>query len=241
MEKFQKIEDYILGHLSGEELIRFENELREDEALRVEVDQMRRLILGVSSYGLKSELQKYSIPESTSSSITAGGRNKKIISLGKWRIAASVLIIVLAGWWVFEYNSNQSVDMDKVFYQDPGLPTTMSETAHYSFYDAMVDYKFGRYREAIEKWDKVTGDIGRDTLVFYKGMAYLGLNELEKSKSLLQSIPMDSPMHIKAKWYMIKILIKQNKFMEAKAALEDMEPHPDYDREEAMKLLESLN
>jgi len=120
---------------------------------------------------------------------------------------------------------------------DPGLPTPMSETSNYNFYDAMVDYKMEKYEVAIMKWQKEGGKIGADTLSYYLGMAYLNSGNLKEANTRLQTVPASSSFSDLAKWYQVKILLDNGNIDDAKNLLQSLpnKVHPNYS-----KLLQEL-
>src|SRR5690606_23244373 len=82
------------------------------------------------------------------------------------------------------------------FVPDPGLPTTMSSTNNYTFFDAMVNYKQGDYKTAIKKWETLeAANTENDTLIYFLGVAHLAkgntedaISYLEKSKDFKDSV-----------------------------------------------------
>ena len=94
----------------------------------------------------------------------------------------------------------------------------MSGTDHYEFFDAMVDYKAGKYAIALQKWESVM-DVGPDTLSYYRGMALIGLGEDNEALQQLGEIVSTSPLHVKSQWYSIYLLIRMERYDEALALL----------------------
>ena len=212
--------------------------------MQTEVDVMRDLIIGVESHGLKNALKGRKIGESTSNNSeiknTEVNKNnvisinkKKAFSFRTLAAAASFAGIFFLGWWMMQspVNSEDQLFAD-AFYTDPGLPTPMSETNNYNFYDAMVDYKMEKYDLALEKWNKPSLQIGKDTLNFYKGMALVNKGDFQQSISILNKIDKSSSFYDKANWYKVRILIDQGKYQEAKALLETIpkSTNPLYDK-----------
>jgi len=235
MENIERIEKYIIGAMSDEEKIAFEQEMKNDPILHQEVEEVRDLILGVQVKGFSEDLQNYRIPEEKSGEQPT--TKVRRLNIQKWSaIAASLVIILMAGYWLFPKSGTS--DLDGVFYTDPGLPTQMSENREYNFYDAMVDYKRGDYAEALRKWDNTNSTIGNDTLSFYKGMAEMYTGSLEKAQSMLEAITSESDLYLKAQWRLVEINIKQKNYDQAKKILQDIPQdfHEDYD-----KVLDYLN
>lgn len=224
METFDKIERYLLGQLSPEEAGLFEKEMAADAALRAEVDAMRDMILSIEYAGLKSNLQAYKIEGAADTSPKEAqprqGEAKRIglFSRKIIAIAAGLALLITAG--IFALRQDGS-DIDKLFYADPGLPTVMSETKQYEFYDAMVDYKMGKYELALEKWGRTAG-IGADTLAYYRAMAMIQLEDFAGAEEKLRSIPDSSSLAMKADWYLVYVLLQSDRREEAKTLLKQL-------------------
>ena len=223
---FELIEKYLLGKMSEEERQLFEERLAFDADLREEKEHMEEYILAIEYDHLKEALESYRIlgeeagEESSSSQKEDATRGARIRPLQYWMVAASILLI---GWVGYLYYSNLYMrpdqHLEKIFYSDPGLPTVMGENDRYLFYDAMVDYKAGEYEAAIGKWSEIS-EVGRDTLDYYTGMAWLNMKEWKKSEDVLKQLPEDSSLKDKANWYLVQIYIELGEYEKAVQALE---------------------
>lgn len=220
------LEDYLLGRMDEEERVLFEKRLEHDSDLQKEKQLLEEIVLAIEYDSLKETLDHYEIPKEQSlkgftSSPSASKRNgARIIKFRPWMVAASILLIGWVGYFLYSnLNSGTGSDLEKIFYPDPGLPTVMGETDRYVFYDAMVDYKAGEYMEAIDKWSGIS-DVGRDTLDYYTGMAWLNLEKWEEAESLLQQVPEDSSLKTKADWYLVRVYIGLGEFDKAMRTFE---------------------
>ena len=221
MENFDKIERYLLNRMDPDERVAFESEMTQNQELRNEVEEMRSFILSVEYAGLKESLQNYSIDTDVEDNRSDSQNSAKVVSLFSRRIvaiAASIVVIIVAGTMIYNSVYKSSSSLDQIFYPDPGLPTVMSETSEYNFYDAMVDYKMGKYDLALEKWNNHTG-VETDTLAYYKAMAHLNLENWQEAEGLLQSIPAESAFSQKAKWYLVYSAVQQGDTSEARSLL----------------------
>lgn len=219
MENFDQIERYILERMTAEEKVAFEARLDNEPDLRNEKDTIADLILGVESFGLKGKLEGRKIGSETSGKVVEM-KSKPIFTIRKLAVAASVAAIFFCGWWFLQPNVNEEAQLfSDAFFTDPGLPTRMSETENYNFYDAMVDYKMEKYEVALEKWDNVKEGIGADTLQFYQGMAQLNLGKNEDAISTLSKVPQSSDFKNLADWYLVSLYIKTGQFTEAKTLI----------------------
>ncbi len=235
-DRFELIENYLLGKMSDEERQAFELQMQKDDGLRREQQIIKDLIIGIEAAGLKEKLKKHRISPHAHTDIKKQRWNQRSMFL---KIAASLFIFAAVGWWYFSQHQNQAgqAPWDTVFYKDPGLPTPMGTTEHYDFYDAMVDYKYGKYRDALHKFEHIRNQVGDDTLKYYKAMTKLQLGELEKAEELLIGISPKSALYIPAMWYRAGIAIKKHEEKTAFELLEQIPASPEYDKEKALKLL----
>lgn len=231
MENFDLIERYLLGKMTAGEKAAFEERLEKEPDLQTEKDTMADLILGVESLGLKNKLKGRKIGEEANGKVVKMEPKRKF-SFQKLAIAASVAAVFFCGWWFLNPGLNEDDQLySSAFVTDPGLPTRMSETENYNFYDAMVEYKMENYDKAIEEWTKSPKNIGKDTLDYYLGMAYLNKGDYSKAEEMLTGVKDDSALSSKAQWYLLSILIKEKKYSEAKQMLKELPStiHPGYD------------
>lgn len=243
MENFEKIERYIQDKMNADERTAFEIEMNSNPEIEQEMNVIRDLILGVETYGLKQKLsgRKIGQEESTDDTIRVVEMPKKKASpLRYLAIAASFAAVLFCGYWMMQPSlSHEQKMLADAFYVDPGLPTPMSETNNYNFYDAMVDYKMGKYDVALEKWNKVTTGIGLDTLSYYKGIASLNADKSTKAIEELSAVPESSSFSDKAKWYTLSIYIKNGELDKAKSIINQLPPNINPKYEAIKSFLES--
>ena len=230
MENFDTIEKYLLGQMSEEEVREIEARMASDSEFNTEVEHLKTMILGIESFGLKKKLKGRSIGESNDNQTedetkVVEMKTTRTFSIQKLAIAASFAAILFAGWWFMKPGDIGSDELfSDAFITDPGLPTRMSESDNYNFYDAMVEYKLENYEKALEIWAEVEGTVGADTLNYYIGMAQLNLNNYSEAEKSLASIGTESPFSEKAKWYQLKMLIDNKNYGEAKKLIETISP-----------------
>lgn len=226
-EIFERIEDYLAGNLSQDEMSAFEHEMQYDELLRNEVELQQKLqaALSINAIG-----KAYHTKEQRSGQTTT---STKIISLS-WiaKVAAAVAILAIPVYFLFF----DKVDLYQKYYEpDSGLPTVMGVTDNYEFQDAMVDYKMEDYQKAKGKWMILADDKPQnDTLNYYLAMADLNLKNFENSFQKLDEIPSSSTFYVNALWYQALIAIHQKDYDLAKTKLKQL------DTERANELLREL-
>lgn len=237
MDKFEILERYILNELSPEERTEIEERLESDPDFQAQYEQMKDLIIAIESHSLRESLKDRMIQPNSGEQVKNTPINTQRSKI-YWILAAaaSILIIVYCGWWIYNSQSPSFKEiMADAFYVDPGLPTKMSATDLYQFYDAMLDYKTGDYSLALDKWSSINTGIGADTLNYYRAMAYLNMEKFHEAEDLLNKISQDSPLFQKAEWRKLEIYIRTQKYEKALAYLKQLptDIHPSYKKVKA--------
>lgn len=170
----EQIERYYNNSMTVEERTEFENLLKNPE-FKSQVEDIKTLILGIETQSLKEQLNKFH-KEVIDPNSTQEPTGENYFTFKKIA-AAAIIVIAIGSYWFFHQDPNQKL-YTKYFTPDPGLPTTMSQSADYEFYDAMVNYKQGDYKTAISKWQTLLiGQPKNDTLNYFLGVAYLANND----------------------------------------------------------------
>ncbi len=167
-ELLETVERYINNTMTSEELKSFETRLQTDAAFKVQVDDIRTLLTGIESQALKEQLDDFH--KAIDSNKTQNSQAKIRYLNVRRLVAAAAIVIAVGSFWFFNQNSPENL-YAKYFTPDPGLPTTMSNQSNYEFYEAMVDYKQGKYKSAIEKWNAISQK--NDTINYFIGVAHL--------------------------------------------------------------------
>lgn len=192
--EFERIEAYLLDQLNEEDRNSFEKELETNVALKSEVEMQRKMMLAVETSELRNHLNTI---------------HHKLISrrnLTRWlAIAASIAILTTVSFWLI----NTPDKIEKVFAAnmtiDPGLPVPMSATNNYIFYDAMVDYKSGKYEFSINKWEPLLDqNTENDTLNYYLGAANFNSKNYQKAIPFFTVVAQqeNSTFFGKSEWYL---------------------------------------
>ncbi|WOD44152.1 tetratricopeptide repeat protein [Hwangdonia lutea] len=187
----ETVEQYLNKTLDADKLKAFEDRLKNDLEFKTQVEDIKTMLLGIEAQSLKETLDDFhketkTAPHNITKRKTA--TNKSLWNFGKFAAAAAIIIAV-GSIWFFSHSPNQNL-YAKYFKPDPGLPTTMSSTDNYDFYDAMVNYKRGDYALAIDKWQTLlTQKPENDTLNYFIGVAHLAnKNETEAIPFLERSV-----------------------------------------------------
>ncbi len=104
-EQFDRVEAYLQNKLSGSEKLAFESDLKIDAELRSELLIQQKMRLGLRALAIERQIlearqRTQSPPQSTII--------KKLGGLQNWGLAASIVVMLGAGWLVWEYNQTTS-------------------------------------------------------------------------------------------------------------------------------------
>jgi tetratricopeptide (TPR) repeat protein len=221
-EEFESIEQYLLGETSTEQRLTFESKMKADISWAAKVNEVKLLLVGIETASLKERLDNYHINIKKNHLPTSGG---KVISMRrKWMVAASVALLVAMSVWVFTTRENKYQKLYATYYKpDPGLMSAMGASDNYLFNKAMLDYKTGDYKKAIDEWSKLkTGMPQNDTLSYFLGVAQQANGNSAAAITLLKSMTADSlkPFYKDACWYTGLAFLKQSNVNEAIPYLE---------------------
>ncbi len=191
-EKFERIENYLNNEITADEKLAFEKAIQEDPSFAKKVDEVKQLLLGIEAAALKNDLDSFHEEihpvrklHTAPLHVNKSSKNSKNMVL-VYSIAAAIVVVLGIFWFMKDSNTPDKL-FAKHFTPDPGLPTVMSTTSEYDFYEGMVDYKRKKYDVAIEKWKKLLPEKqNNDTLDYFLGVAYLAEGDAETSLEYLE-------------------------------------------------------
>jgi tetratricopeptide (TPR) repeat protein len=232
----EKIEHYLSGELGPAEHEAFAARIAAEPVLQEQVKQTRLLLLGIKEAVLQEKMQGFH------QELAGKKQSAPVRKLYSWKtlaIAASLVILAGVGLlWMMKSAPDNEKLYAAYFEPDPGLITTMSVTGEYEFNRAMVDYKYGNYKAALERWLKMeaAGNVN-DTLSYFTGAAFMASGEPGKAIPYLEKVCLEkeSAFGPDACWYLGLSLLKEGRKQEAIAALQQS-THPQKD-----ELLQNLN
>lgn len=185
-ELLESVERYYNGIMAQDQRADFEEQLHKDPAFKTQVEDVRAILLAIEQQTLKESLEAYhqelpaQDPNKNPEKPTAKVHFRIFLKIA----IAAAIIVGLGLFWYSSSSSNEKL-YSKYFTPDPGLPTTMSTSDNYVFYDGMVNYKQGQYDTAISKWKKLQPETTNDTITYFLGVAYLADNNPEQAISYL--------------------------------------------------------
>ncbi|PCE62980.1 tetratricopeptide repeat protein [Sediminicola luteus] len=188
----ETFERYLMDLMPSDERLTFEESLKHDPVMAQNFADFKVLFRGVEEFGLRRAMIGFHKVATTKTK----ARTKYRIGAKHYAIAAGTVLLLVTGIWILTRQSQTERLFHSYYTPDPGLPTVMGNTADYTFYEAMVDYKLGEYDTAIQKWQRLrsTG-IENDSLTYFIGSAYLANGNIEKALPLLQRV-MDDPKSV---------------------------------------------
>lgn len=172
-ENFEMLERFLMGAIHEDEHARVVTELKVNESLRAQLEELKGLMSAVQEESLKDKLNSFH--HDMIDADQPDGVVDKSKKHNFYLIAASIAILLCVGslWFLNSPTNNQRL-FEEYFVADPGLPTVMGNTGNYDFNVAMVDYKRGEYAIAIEKWKRLlVQQPQNDTLNYFLGAAHL--------------------------------------------------------------------
>jgi predicted Zn-dependent protease len=181
-EQQELFERYLMGEMPVAEQLSLNSRLVDDDDLRKSLEEFRALFETVEEDGLRSKLEDIHQSIELEKDTTVRKLNTSKFQFN-YRIAASIaILLVIGGFWFFNRQNPNEKLFNDYYSPDPGLPTVMGSNDNYDFYEAMVDYKQGKYDVAIEKWKKLlSSKPENDTLNYFLGSAYLAIGNEKQS------------------------------------------------------------
>lgn len=227
-ETYELIERYLQGELAGDELVRFEQAMKEDAALAAEVDlqqSVQQLLAEKDVLALDQQL--------TDLRQDYGAETPKLLPFRKiWFAAAAVLVLGIASIGFF--TTADPIDGEELYlsYFEPypadnavrsqeDDPTRVSQME-----EALEAYAKGDYDAAYQRFLACLY-IDADDLraKFYLGITLLAQGHGEKAAETLLEVAeqTDSIYADPARWYYTLSLIRQNKRSAARKELKALE------------------
>ncbi|MHA7130512.1 tetratricopeptide repeat protein [Algoriphagus namhaensis] len=232
-EEYELIEAWLDGKASDLQKQSFAQKETSDPHWSQKVAEVKALREDLETYLLKTVLEDIHLK-----SFPAPAAKSSPIPSWLWGVAASVAIL-LVGWLGFQklFSDPNQVLFEAYYQTDPGLITAMSGTDSYEFDRGMVDYKEGKYQEALARWQPLLSENPEsDTLLYFVAMAQLETQDTESSQQYLEKLIAleSSAFEPDAQWYLALILLQKGEVERAQSLLSAL------DRPEARDLLEKL-
>lgn len=215
--RFEAIEAYVLGTMSADERLRFEQDLGSDVALRAELALQRENIHAVELGGMARTLKSIAAETQVEEQHAKRGWSTYL------KYAAVIAVIATGGIWLLTRTSANEDLFTEYYAADPGLPVAMSATDDPAFADAMVSYKEGKYAEARTKWSALLlQEPQNDTLHYYIASTALADGDADAAIKFFLGVDASSSFHDKSRWFLFLAYVRSGRTADARAmGLED--------------------
>lgn len=228
-EAFETIEKYVLGEMSGAEISAFKHKIAVDKTLAEQVEEVETLISGSREAAMRIKLDQFhqNLPaeEGITKTLNSSSNRSK-----RYFLAAAIAVLFASSIWFFLTQQQEQANTFAQFYEvDPGLITRMSTDQFYEFNRGMVDYKSGKYTDAINAWtDLHTQNQGSDTLNYFLGSAFLANKQGKQAIPYFEAIlPQEkSSFYSDALWYLALAHVLIEDYPKAQEYLEQSS-HPE--------------
>jgi len=235
-QEFESIEQYLHDKSDTEQRNAFKERMQTDSSLAYKLSEVKLLLAGIETASLKERLKSYH--ENLKKNQPEKGGSKIISIQRKLMVAASIALLATISIWLFTTSKNKYEKIYATYYKpDPGLMSAMGTGDNYVFNKAMLDYKTGNYKKAIDEWDKLKIELPQnDTLNYFLGAAQLADGNNAAAITLLKLMTTDTakPFYKEACWYTGLALLKQGEVTEAIPYIEKSE------RPESIELISKI-
>ncbi|MCG2615368.1 hypothetical protein LZZ85_13795 [Terrimonas sp. NA20] len=224
-EEWELIEQYIAGDMPPEELYAFEARINADQSLRAKVQHVQTIAVGIKESALEQKLKQFhqQLPNQINTPVR---RNNSRIYW--FSAAAAVALLIVVGLFVSRSKSSGEKLFAQYFESDPGLATTMGSSAEYEFNLGMIQYRSGKFKEAVSVWRPLLKERPlNDTLNYFTGLAFLSMDQPDSAAHFLkQTLSLNNTaFQSDANWFLALSLLKQNKTADAVPFLQQTK-HP---------------
>ena len=246
-ELFEQIEGYLTNTLPQDEYTSFEDRMRGDQELRIEVEKHKQLHNALSNADVLDFRQKLM---DISAAIKAEQKEEQQEDVKKknlnfssfYKMAASVVVIlgVGGGLWYAIYSNQHAQDLYASYYQPfPAEDTTRGDDAK-DLNKVMSYYTHKIYDSVVYTIDKYPKLKEHQLLQVYLGNSYLNLDKEDKALATFKAINKGKYAEI-SEWYLALTYLKSNKIKDTKAVLNDIIAFDGLYRERAEQLLAELS
>lgn len=216
---YEQIEEFLAGRIPRESLEQTARELGISD-LDSEIQFVRDTQVAVEAQGLKEELQKI-LP-------APARQSPRVVRLRvrtwPWAAAASVLLLVAAGIWLFQPGGANDL-YAQYEYRDPGLPVLMSQSDQFELYEALSYFGEEDYAESARRLSDLQASLtDNDTVNYFLGASQLYLGETANADTNLEQVAEDdnSSFRQKAEWLLVLSALREQDEAKARERLQDI-------------------
>lgn len=243
---YTTIEKYVKNELEGSSLSEFENKVANDATLAKEVEFYKQLAEVTKFKGLFEEAEKEMeeevvvVPDFKAKKTPSSEKNIFHLSRRVLALAASVLVLVLATWWLFSSSEpNPSPELialaDKNFVHYP--MQARGDEPNPTLY---ANYKSKKYELASVELEKYAIENKDNNALLYSAIAYLGMDNPNRTIALLNNLEGEESFQNRKYYYMGLAYLKKEQKEEAVDALKRVNDFDIFLYNKAVNLITTL-
>lgn len=241
MDKDALINGFFENSLSEKEQETFRHLLQSDSEFKAEVAFQNELRVALKKEDRKSIKHMFS-------QLKDEGREQdtKVIPLRRFAAAASIILILGLGSWIFFFN-NPSFSPDQLYdanftpYENVLYPIERGNQIEDLKTKAFVAYENGEYQKALNLLQEIDNNIKDPYLDFYSANILMQLDRHHEAIPLLENyINQNGELKDRALWYMALAHLKLKQPDKSMALLEQLVNLGSFKRNAAEKLIQDL-
>ena len=201
-DQLELIENYLMLKLTANQRAEFEDRLKQDSELQNKLEELGGVFNGIKQAARFQKVEEWHAKILHNPKHSTPGR---IVNYKVWMVAATILTFCASIWLIFFSKNKEEQLFAKYYKPDFGMVTAMSATDNFAFDKAMIDYKSGNYRMAINTWQQMLVQRpGSDTLHYFIGASYLALHNYKQASASFKKVLAlkQSPFVQDAYWYL---------------------------------------
>ncbi len=234
----EKIEAYINGELSEEQLVEFEHALKEDRQLQEQVDlhiDIQKVLADQDALELKRQLVDIAreMPKEP----------KTGISRYLYLSIAATIVLFISLVFVLQNSRKSEVELFQNYYTEyPAESRLRGHVEETSFEEAMKLYENGMYLQAINAFQsEFAKDTSNHLILIYLGNCYIKTQKWDSAANILQKVPTNSRFVYEAYWFRALSNLRDNRLEPAKELLTKLVSANSIYKKKAAELLQEID
>lgn len=229
IEHISKIDSYLQGELTPEEVAAFENQLKSDATLRESLTSTQQAIEGINGYAFKQKLSSFH------NDYLKDKRKKTIQLYYLSGIAASLMLILIS---YFFWSVDTTTQYYSYFKPYAGPVTVRSDNETNPSHAAFEHYERGEYDQAIVNFEKLPAAASTEEVKFYHAISYIAEHNPKAATALLVDLTAGQYQE-QVRWYLSLCYLMTSENDKAQSILQKIQPG-EYQYEQARKILKTL-
>jgi tetratricopeptide (TPR) repeat protein len=245
-QDLQLIEAYLDGSLQGAGRKEFEQRLQQEEALANQLALHREVDLRLEAMQKEQLTADWKAHLEEHKASGTGGKSARL-PYRSLAIAATVLVLIAAAWWVFRPVSSAVLadnywDQSAQFaYTDIDRSTDPNTPDANTVRQAYKQFQSGDFALTVQTIQSISQPT--DELLLLQGAAHFKLGNYQAAQTSFQSV-LDQPQSLvkdEARWYLALVLLKNNDKKAATALLQEIVAKQSWNVDRAIELLDQIS